>query len=67
MAQAGDMLIFHRADDPIGHLLLVRAESGMDGGDDIVQFRKEGVGEIEFSAFQDVAFGAGEKGAPRLF
>ena len=32
----------------------------MNGGDDVIEFRKERIGEIEFSAFQDVTFGPGE-------
>ena len=51
MAQAGDMFVLHGADDTIGHLFFVRAKAGMDGGDDVIEFGKEGIGEIEFSAF----------------
>ncbi len=67
MAQAGDIFILHGVDDAISHLFFVRAESGMNGGDDIIEFRKERIGKIEFSAFQDVTFGPGEEGALGLF
>ena len=51
MAQTGDIFILHGADDAIGHLFFIGAESGMDGGDDIIEFGKEGIWKIEFSSF----------------
>ena len=39
----------------------------MDGGNDIVELRQEIVGKIEFSAFEDIALAAGEKGALGFF
>ena len=51
MAQAGDMFVLHGADDTIGHLFFVRAKAGMDGGDDVIEFAKEGIWKIEFPPF----------------
>ena len=46
MAQTGDIFILHGVDDAIGHLFFVRAESGMNGGDDVIEFGKEGIWKI---------------------
>lgn len=53
--EAGDMLIFDGTDDAIGHLLFIRGKSGVDRGDHVIQFLKERIGKIEFSAFENIA------------
>ena len=63
MAETGDVFILHGPDDAVGHFLFVGGEAGMDRGDDIIEFFEDGVGKIELSLFQDVAFRPSEEGA----
>ena len=63
MAETGDVGIFHGAKEAGSVVFFVRAEAGVDGGDDVIQLREHGVGKIEFATFEDVALRAGEEGA----
>ena len=51
-----DIRILHRANDPPRHIRLGKRESGMDGGDDIVELSQDVVGKIEGAVAEDVAF-----------
>ena len=55
MAQTGYVGVFHRADDSLSHLFFIGGKTGVDGCDDIVEFREKGVGKIEFSVFENIA------------
>ena len=67
MAETGDVGIFHGAKEAGSVVFFVRAEAGVDGGDDVIQLREHGVGKIEFATFEDVALRAGEEGAGGIF
>ena len=65
VAQAGDVRIFHRPEEAGGVVLFVRAETGVDGSDDIIQLGQHGIREVQFSPLKNVAFRSGQKGAGR--
>lgn len=61
--EAGDMLIFDRTDDAIGHLLFIRGKSGVNRGDHVIQFLKKRIGKIEFSALENIALRSRQESA----
>ena len=64
--EAGDMLIFDGTDDAIGHLLFIRGKTGVDRGDHVIQFLKERIGKIKFSAFENIALRSRQESALRF-
>ena len=61
MAEDVDVRVLDRAQQPIGHLLLILIERGMHRGDDEVEGGEAVVGEVERAVRPDVAFDAREE------
>ena len=55
MRQHRDERIAHRADDAAGHVGFGKRESGMDRGDDVIEFRENVVGKIERTVAENIA------------
>ena len=60
VAEHGNVLVFHRVDDALGHFVLVLRHRVVDGGDDVVELRHDIVGEVELAVLEDVDLAAGE-------
>lgn len=61
MAEHGDVLVFHGATDPGGHLVFGQGEDVVDRGDAVIELREDGVVEVQRAVLQDVHLGAGEE------
>ena len=61
-----DMRIANRADDPLGHGLLIGRKSRVNRRDDIVERQEHLVGKIEITLLEDVAFRPREEPESRL-
>ena len=61
MAEDVHIAVCKRPQQPVGHLLAILRKPGMDGGDDVIQLRKELIRKIERAVTEDVALDAGEK------
>ena len=60
------MGIADRTDDPLSHRLFIGSESRVNRGDDIVECRKNLVGEIEIPLLENVALRSREEAEARL-